>query len=85
MVNRALKRVERVGDEAISALAACQHGVVSRRQLRALGFDDNAVAYRVRAARLHRLHRGVYAVGHPAVGVRGAGWRPYWRAAPAPA
>ena len=58
-------------DGGIAALALRQHGVVSRRQLRALGLDDNAVSYRVRAGRLHRLHRGVYAVGHTVVGARG--------------
>jgi hypothetical protein len=58
-------------DRRIAALAARQHGVVSRRQLRALGVDDSAVAYRVRVGRLHRLHVGVYAVGHVAVGRRG--------------
>jgi len=38
--------------------------VVSRPQLRAIGFDDSAIARRVRAGRLHRIHLGVYAVGH---------------------
>ncbi len=71
MVNSSLKTDARLGDRAIAALALRQHGVVSRRQLRELGVDDNAVAYRVRTGRLHRLHRGVYAVGHAAVGVRG--------------
>jgi hypothetical protein len=37
---------------------------VSRPQLRAIGFDDPAIARRVRAGRLHRIHLGVYAVGH---------------------
>jgi very-short-patch-repair endonuclease len=58
-------------DGGIAALARRQHGVVSRRQLRALGLDDNAVSYRVRTGRLHRLHRGVYAVGHTVLGARG--------------
>jgi very-short-patch-repair endonuclease len=71
MVNSSPKTDARLGDRAIAALALRQHGVVSRRQLRELGVDDNAVAYRVRTGRLHRLHRGVYAVGHAAVGVRG--------------
>jgi hypothetical protein len=44
---------------------------VSRRQLRALGVNDSAVAYRLRVGRLHRLHVGVFAVGHVALGPRG--------------
>jgi hypothetical protein len=45
--------------------------VVTRRQLAAIGFGDRAIARRIAAARLHRLHRGVYAVGHTAVGQHG--------------
>ncbi|HEX5592765.1 MAG TPA: type IV toxin-antitoxin system AbiEi family antitoxin domain-containing protein [Solirubrobacterales bacterium] len=46
-------------------LAARQHGVVSRRQLRRLGFDDALVKREIAASRLHRVFRGAYAVGHP--------------------
>jgi very-short-patch-repair endonuclease len=37
---------------------------VTARQLAALGLDDAAVWRQVEAGRLHRVHRGVYAVGH---------------------
>ena len=51
-------------DRWVAALAARQHGVISTVQLRRLGLGRNAIALRVRAGRLHPLHRGVYAVGH---------------------
>jgi len=53
-------------DARVAALAAEQHGVVSTHDLRACGLSGTAVTRRVRHGRLHRLHRGVYAVGHPA-------------------
>jgi hypothetical protein len=40
-----------------------QHGVLSRRQLLALGFDADEIKHRVRAGRLHAVRRGAYAVG----------------------
>jgi predicted transcriptional regulator of viral defense system len=51
-------------DWRVAKLAAGQWGVVSVAQLRALGFSKDAVQRRVRTGRLHRLHHGVYAVGH---------------------
>lgn len=54
-------------DQALAALAARQHGNVTRRQLLALGLKADAISYRVEIGRLHRLHRGVYAVGKRAV------------------
>lgn len=41
-------------------------GVVSAKQLRASGFGAGAIKRRLRAGRLHRIHRGVYLVGHTA-------------------
>jgi len=58
-------------DRAIASLASRQHGVVSRRQLRALGLRDSAITDRSARGRLHRVHRGVYAVGHPLLTARG--------------
>ena len=53
-------------DVRVARLAAAQHGVVSRAQLLACGLSPDAIAHRIRRSRLHRLHRGVYAVGHVA-------------------
>lgn len=51
-------------DRRLAELAARGHGVVSLPQLLGLGLSRQAVARRAAAGRLHRLHRGVYAVGH---------------------
>jgi very-short-patch-repair endonuclease len=51
-------------DLALAELARRQWGVVSLAQLRALGLEARAVQQRAAAGRLHRLYRGVYAVGH---------------------
>ena len=56
-------------EAAIARVARDQHGLITTRQLVALGFDDAAIRYRVRAGRLHRVQRGVYAVGHTAMTV----------------
>lgn len=58
-------------DHAVADLARGQLGIVSRGQLLAIGLDTDAIKRRARAGRLHRLHRGVYAVGHPAITIRG--------------
>ncbi|MGZ6674989.1 MAG: type IV toxin-antitoxin system AbiEi family antitoxin domain-containing protein [Solirubrobacteraceae bacterium] len=47
-----------------SRLAERQFGVLSGAQLRALGLGRGAVEKAVRAGRLHRVHHGVYAMGH---------------------
>jgi hypothetical protein len=49
------------------ALASRQHGVVTHAQLIRLGFSAEMVRHRLTTGRLLRLHRGVYAVGHPDV------------------
>ena len=61
-------------DHAIAAIADRQGGVIARRQLIALGLSASVIDYRLRAGRLHLVHRGVYAVGHRVVGVIGRRW-----------
>jgi very-short-patch-repair endonuclease len=55
----------------LAALARRQHGVVSIRQLRSLGFSYKSVRLAGGAGRLHRLHHGVYAVGHTNLSLQG--------------
>jgi hypothetical protein len=64
------------GDSWIAKMAGRQHGVVTAAQLGEAGIDKDGVWWRLRARRLHRLHRGVYAVGH-----RSLSWRGRWLAA----
>lgn len=45
--------------------------MVSRSQLIELGLEEGAIYLRLRRGRLHRLHSGVYAVGHGAVTRKG--------------
>ena len=58
-------------DAEIAQLAFAQHGVVTYAQLRAAGLAAGAINLRVRSGRLHRLHRGVFAVGHPRISREG--------------
>jgi hypothetical protein len=51
-------------DVAVAEVAERQWGVVSVVELLAVGLTRAGVVRRVRAGRLHRVHRGVYAVGH---------------------
>jgi Protein of unknown function (DUF559) len=63
-------------DLVIATLADAQHGVVARLQLLSAGLSGDDVDRRVRARRLRRLHRGVFAVGHRRLTVEG-----WWMAA----
>ncbi|MEV4422668.1 type IV toxin-antitoxin system AbiEi family antitoxin domain-containing protein [Patulibacter sp. NPDC049589] len=63
-------------DTEIARLAHAQHGVVSTAQLLAAGLTTRAIGTRVRRGQLHRIHRGVYAVGHRLLSPRG-----WWMAA----
>jgi predicted transcriptional regulator of viral defense system len=58
-------------DAAIAATAERQHGVIDYPQLKALGLSRQSIDHRVRNGRLHRIHRGVYAVGHKRLTQRG--------------
>src|SRR5215211_2770942 len=51
-------------DAWITRLASNQHGVLSAAQIASACLSPAGVTRRVRAGRLHRIHRGVYAVGH---------------------
>ena len=63
-------------DLLIANLAERQHGVVEHQQLLALGLSRSGIEKRLREGRLHRIYRGVYAVGHRRI--RRKGW---WMAA----
>jgi very-short-patch-repair endonuclease/predicted transcriptional regulator of viral defense system len=58
-------------DGPIGTLAETQHGVVSRRQLRGIGFEESGIDSRLRRGALHPIHRGVYAVGHRKLSTEG--------------
>jgi hypothetical protein len=58
-------RIRGAIDAAIAGVATTQHGLITREQLFGLGLGRGAIEHRIRAGRLHVIHRGVYAVGHP--------------------
>jgi hypothetical protein len=55
----------------VARLAAVQNDVVSVRQLQRCGLNSSAITVRVRRGQLHRVHRGVYAVGSATLSLRG--------------
>jgi very-short-patch-repair endonuclease len=63
-------------ESGIARIAAGQHNVVSFKQLRMAGLTASMVKRRTEAGRLHRVHRGVYAVGTPSLTREG-----HWMAA----
>jgi Protein of unknown function (DUF559)/Transcriptional regulator, AbiEi antitoxin len=65
------KSASRPVDALIGRLATSQYGVVTRGQLLALGLSATTIARRVENGRLHRVHKGVYTVGHLILGPRG--------------
>jgi very-short-patch-repair endonuclease len=57
--------------EEVARIAARQHGVVSARQLLAVGLGRSTISKWAAKGRLHRIHRGVYAVGHAGLSIEG--------------
>jgi very-short-patch-repair endonuclease len=57
-------REETCPSRLMAELATRQDGVVARRQLLGIGLSSSAIGRLLEAGRLHRVHRGVYAVGH---------------------
>lgn len=55
----------------VARIAKRQHGVVSIGQLRRCGVSDDAVGARLALGQLHRVHQGIYAVGHLALSPEG--------------
>ena len=58
----------------IAGLADRQHGVVGRDQLIDLGVPERTIEEWVDGGRLHPVHRGVFAVGHPRIAEHGRRW-----------
>ncbi|HTR74595.1 MAG TPA: type IV toxin-antitoxin system AbiEi family antitoxin domain-containing protein [Solirubrobacterales bacterium] len=55
----------------LNRLAERQHGVVSGTQMRQIGFTDDRIESWARRGHIHRLLRGVYAVGQQGIDERG--------------
>jgi hypothetical protein len=55
----------------VARLGRQQHGVISVCQLHEIGYVEGSIAKAVAAGRLHRLHRGVFAVGHTDLSAHG--------------
>ena len=58
-------------DARLADLGEAQDGAVGRAQLFVLGYTRRQIDCRLKTGRLHRKYRGVYAVGHPKLSVRG--------------
>jgi very-short-patch-repair endonuclease len=64
-------REEMRSHAAVAELARRQYGLVTYRQLRRLGFSSGMIGRSSKALRLHRVHRGVYSLGHAVLSDRG--------------
>lgn len=58
-------------DAQVAQLASRQHGLVTYRQLVVAGLGRKAITNRVRKGQFHRVHQGVYAVGHDGLSLEG--------------
>jgi very-short-patch-repair endonuclease len=56
---------------AVARIAATAEGVVDLDELRGCGLSQRSIDYRAQTGRLHRIHEGVFAVGHPNVSQKG--------------
>jgi very-short-patch-repair endonuclease len=56
----------RSAHQEVARIAAGQHGVVTRTQLLEAGVSRSGLSRGLRGGRLHRVHPGVYRVGHRA-------------------
>lgn len=63
-------------DAWLAAVAAAQHGVVTRFQMIEAGITPAGIRHRLARGRLHQVYPGVYAVGHRILSRKG-----WWRAA----
>jgi hypothetical protein len=59
-----------VSDVRLIEVAAAQHRCVTRRQLLALGYADDAIVHRLNERRLVHMHDGVYAIAPAPYGDR---------------
>jgi len=64
-------REEMRSHAAVAELAAKQYGLVTHAQLLRLGFSSGKIGRSIKAMRLHRVHRGVYSLGHAVLSDRG--------------
>lgn len=71
MTVAARRRIDTPPDARVAAIAARQHGRIRFDQLIAAGLNDSAIRRRVVKGQLHRVHTGVYAVGHPGATLHG--------------
>jgi very-short-patch-repair endonuclease len=68
---RIARKTHTTPKQKLATLADRQHGVVVRAQLRAIGFSDAGIDRAAADGRLHRIFRGVFAVGRRGISEKG--------------